>query len=181
MRLTKVISKLRFSVLTTFIVINFASTDLMAGGWVWTGAAHGCWVFHTAPHGYINPPRKSTSSGKVWNNVMVDCTVSSKGHQVESITMETQLQRSILPSSGYRNFYWKKSNPVLRSNGQRWQSFATKCRKSPNYYYASTSRISAKLKSGKRLGYSKWFNKKPNARTRNLIACGWILVVDHVR
>jgi len=174
MRLTKAISNLRFSLLITFIFINFTSTDLMAGKWAWTGSAHGCWVFHSAPTRWsLTPSAISSSDRRLANDVLVDCIVSNKGLEVSSITIETHLQRSRSPSSGYTNIKWKKDKLDIESTHKSKQKISKNCSFSRSYYYASTSRISAKLKSGKRLGYSKWFNKTPHPHTRASYYCGW--------
>jgi len=166
----KAITRLRLPALLAFIVMNFASTDIMAASWHWTGSAHGCWVFHLSTTGVIFPGQEK---GSVVGGVRVDCGVSNKGREVSSLTIESQLRRSLAPSNGYVNYYWKKNTSIVK-NGRRsaYQHLNAKCRKSRGYYYAPISRISAKLNSGKRLGYTKWINQNPHSRTRAFVKCG---------
>jgi len=165
------ITKLRLPALLAFIVMNLASMDLMAGGYVMTGSAHGCWIFHRAPVAFPHWPEHPFVK-YIGSDVKVDCTPSNKGLDVSSVSIESHLQRSRASSSGYANHRWKKNKLDMTANSKNYQSIGVYCSiDSKGYHYAVTSRVSAKLKSGKRLGYSKWFNKKPNSRTRKFMHC----------
>jgi len=86
-----------------FIIINFASTNAIAG-FILVGDYYGCDVYHADPY-YFNLGGSKTVTG----NLRIDCKNSPLKSQIVEVKIESHLRRSKNFNGPYDNVKWSKS------------------------------------------------------------------------